>query len=81
MFQSNKLWLCFGNSFVKTKAISAKTLITEDQNDLNQKINDLRNNLKTKVDELRQLEGKEVLKGFDLKPLDKQELAALNTLL
>ncbi|XP_054164761.1 telomere length regulation protein TEL2 homolog [Oppia nitens] len=71
--ESNKLWLCFGNSFIKTSVKSAKSLITEDHNQLNKQINDLRDDLKPKVDQLRQLEGKEELKGFNLKPLDKNE--------
>ncbi|CAG2111184.1 unnamed protein product [Medioppia subpectinata] len=78
---SDKLWLCFGNSFIKQSVSSAKSVITEDQNQLTKRIEELRNGLKPKVDQLRQLEGKEELKGFNLKPLAKQELSALNQLL
>ncbi|CAG2162738.1 unnamed protein product [Oppiella nova] len=78
---SKKLWLCFGNSFIKTSVGSARSVITEDQNQVTKRINELRDELKPKVDQLNQLEGKPQLKGFNLKALDKQELKAMNQLL
>jgi len=74
------LWLCFGNTFVKTKVDSANSLINRDQIEINKRVDDLRNGLKPKVDRLRQLEGEEALKGFDLKALDKEEINAIQTL-
>ena len=80
MFQTNKVWISFGNSFFRTQVSSAKQLINEDQTDLTKRVEELRNELKPKVNKLNELEGKESIKGFNLKPLDSQELRAMKDL-
>ncbi len=66
---------------MKTTINCANDILNRDQIQTNERIDELRNNLKTKVNQLRQLEGEEVLKGFDLKALDKQEINAIQQLL
>ena len=48
-----------------------------DQVELDSGINVLRSNLKQKVNDLRDAEGKEELKGFGLKAVSADELAAV----
>ncbi len=67
--------------FMKTTINCANDTLNKDQIQINERIDELRNNLKTKVNQLRQLEGEEVLKGFDLKALDKEEINAIQQLL
>ncbi len=66
--------------FMKTTINCANDILNRDQIQTNERIDELRKNLKTKVNQLRQLEGEEVLKGFDLKALDKQEINAIQQL-
>jgi hypothetical protein len=65
---------------MKTTINCANDILNRDQIQTNERIDELRKNLKTKVNQLRQLEGEEVLKGFDLKALDKQEINAIQQL-
>ncbi len=67
--------------FMKTTINCANDILNRDQIQTNERIDELTNNLKTKVNQLRQLEGEQVLKGFDLKALDKQEINAIQQLL
>lgn len=48
-----------------------------DQDKLDKEINDLRDNLKKKMDVIKDLEGKPALKGFDLKPLNRDEISVI----
>jgi hypothetical protein len=66
---------------MKTTINCANDFLNKDQIQTNERIDELTNNLKTKVNQLRQLEGEQVLKGFDLKALDKQEINAIQQLL
>ncbi|RWS07010.1 p53 and DNA damage-regulated protein 1-like protein [Dinothrombium tinctorium] len=67
--------------FIKTQKETAKKIINEDQQDLNKRIDELRNGLNEKVNALRKLEGKSDLKGFDLKSLSRNEIEALKDIL
>jgi len=77
--QEDKTWLAMGNTFFKLPTDKAKNLIEKDQVSLDREINILRSNLKTKVNSLRDLEGHEKLKGFDLKALSSDEMKALQS--
>ncbi len=66
---------------MKTTINSANDILNRDQIQINERIDELRNELKTKVNQLRQLEGEEVLKSFDLKALNKEEINAIQQLL
>ncbi|XP_077983395.1 p53 and DNA damage-regulated protein 1-like [Glandiceps talaboti] len=76
--KADKAWLCFGNMFIKLPRTDAKVLIEKDQTELDKEINDLRKNLKPKVNKLRDMEGHPDLKGFDLQALSKEELNTFN---
>ncbi|XP_072051875.1 p53 and DNA damage-regulated protein 1-like [Amphiura filiformis] len=74
---SNKAWVCFGNTFIKMPQSKAQGLLKEDQKNLDEEIDKLRNDLKPKVSKLRDMEGSKEVKGFDLKALSKDELQAV----
>ncbi|XP_030831883.1 p53 and DNA damage-regulated protein 1 [Strongylocentrotus purpuratus] len=72
-----KTWVGFGNTFIKLPAKNVKTMLTEDQKKLDEEINELRNGLKPKVAKLREMEGQEEKKGFDLKAMSRDEMKAV----
>ena len=47
---------------------------------LDETIEDIRDQLKVKVNDLRRLEGKPELKGYDLTPLSRKELHAIKNI-
>ncbi|VDI84307.1 Hypothetical predicted protein [Mytilus galloprovincialis] len=49
--------------------------------ELDNQINDLRRELKPKVSKLRDMEKKEDIKGFNLNPLSKEEMRAVEELI
>lgn len=51
-----------------------------DQKVLDESINDIRDQLKVKVNDLRRLEGKPELKGYNLTPLNSKELEAIKNI-
>ena len=56
-------------------------LACADFKNLDAKISETRNELKQKVNKLRDLEHKEELRGFDLNPLSKEEMEAVQNVL
>lgn len=76
---SKQNWVCIGDMFIRLDANETRNLIFDDQYQLNQATEKLREELRVKVDKLRELEGKPELTGFHLKPLKKEEIAALRT--
>ena len=48
-------------------------MLKSDQEELGKEINEVRNNLKPKVNKLRDAQNHPELKGFDLKSLSKEE--------
>lgn len=52
-----------------------------DFEELDNQINDLRRELKPKVSKLRDMEKKEDIKGFNLNPLSKEEMRAVEELI
>jgi hypothetical protein len=50
---------------------------TIEQQKVEETMNETRKELKAKVEKLRDIEGKPPLKGFNLKPLDQDELNAV----
>ena len=75
--KEEQYWLATGNSFFKLPTDKAKHLMHKDQVRLDSEINALRSNLKAKVNNLRDKEGQAELKGFNLKALDSDEIAAM----
>ncbi|CAE1314806.1 unnamed protein product [Acanthosepion pharaonis] len=78
---NNKCWVCIGNMFLKLPKKSTKNLLENDFNQLDREINSIRNDLKPKMNKLRDLENKDDLKGFNLEPLTKDEIRAIENLL
>ena len=72
-----KCWLAMGNTFFKLPQNKAETLLQQDQVRLDSEINRLRSDLKVKVNNLRDKEGKSELTGFNLKPMTREEMAAV----
>lgn len=77
--RSIKHWICVGDMFVRLNSNDTRNLIVEDQYQIDQGIERLRDELKEKVNELNILEGKPEIVGFNLKPLKKEEITALRT--
>ena len=75
----SEAWLAMGNSFFRLPNKGAVEMLKTDQTNLDISVNKLRSELKDKVNRLRELEGREGLKGFGLKALSKDELAAVDT--
>eukprot|EP00088_Acartia_fossae_P004416 TRINITY_DN1188_c0_g1_i6.p1 TRINITY_DN1188_c0_g1~~TRINITY_DN1188_c0_g1_i6.p1 ORF type:complete len:162 (-),score=19.56 TRINITY_DN1188_c0_g1_i6:181-624(-) len=71
---TEKAWIAIGNTFIQIPAKNAEKRLEQDQKELDVAINKLRSRLKDRVNDLRDIEGKEELKGFGLKALDKDEL-------
>ncbi|ODM99810.1 p53 and DNA damage-regulated protein 1 [Orchesella cincta] len=72
-----KSWIVMGNTFFKLETESVEDILKKDQEKLDKEINDLRDNLKKKMDKIKDLEGKPALKGFNLKPLNRDEMSAI----
>jgi hypothetical protein len=79
--EASKSWLAMGNSFFRLPNRGAVAMLKADQVNLDLSVNKLRTELKDCVYKLRELEGKEELKGFGLKAMGKEELAAIDTVI
>jgi len=75
--EQKKSWIVMGSTFFKLETDSVETILNEDQERLDKEINGLRDNLKKKMDRIKDLEGRPALKGFDLKPLSREEISAM----
>ncbi|XP_072308936.1 p53 and DNA damage-regulated protein 1 [Eucyclogobius newberryi] len=78
---SDKVKVCFGNIFIKFPAKKTTEMIQRDQEQLDKEINDLRKELKVKVNQLNNIQGKPELKGFSLTSLSPEELKAVDNIL
>lgn len=72
-------WVCLGDMFIELGYNTTRNCIQDEQYHLDQGVEKLRDELKEKVNKLRELEGKPELVGFSLKPLKKEEILALRT--
>uniref|UniRef100_A0A8C6UF50 P53 and DNA-damage regulated 1 n=1 Tax=Neogobius melanostomus TaxID=47308 RepID=A0A8C6UF50_9GOBI len=77
----NPVKVCFGNIFIKIPANKTTEMIQRDQEQLDKEINDLRKELKAKVNRLNDIQGKPELRGYSLTALSSDELKAINNLL
>ncbi|XP_015337281.1 p53 and DNA damage-regulated protein 1 isoform X2 [Marmota marmota marmota] len=73
--------VCFGSMFIKMSHPQTKEMIEKDQDRLDKEIEKLRKQLKVKVNRLFEAQGKPELKGFNLNPLNRDELKALKVIL
>ncbi|KAL4833521.1 hypothetical protein H8958_022170, partial [Nasalis larvatus] len=78
---SEDVMVCFGNMFIKMPHPETKEMIEKDQDHLDKEIEKLRKQLKVKVNRLFEAQGKPELKGFNLNPLNQDELKALKVIL
>ncbi|XP_001498397.3 p53 and DNA damage-regulated protein 1 [Equus caballus] len=78
---SEDVMVCFGNMFIKMPHPQTKEMIEKDQDHLDKEIEKLRKQLKVKVNRLFEAQGKPELKGFNLNPLNQDELKALKIIL
>ncbi|XP_014253053.1 p53 and DNA damage-regulated protein 1 [Cimex lectularius] len=72
-----KTWMTLGPILVKMPSDKVRNMLEKDQKVLDIEINKVRSDLKVKVNKLRDLEYNDPLKGFDLKPLSRQEMSAV----
>nr|CDS25408.1 galactose 1 phosphate uridylyltransferase [Hymenolepis microstoma] len=72
----SNVWACLSHQFFKVPKNPLKTALRSDIQTLAGEIDILRTQIKRDLEDLRQLEGKESLKGFNLKPLSQDELFA-----
>ncbi|XP_044155252.1 p53 and DNA damage-regulated protein 1 [Bufo gargarizans] len=79
--QSGPVTVCFGDMFINLPIDKTKEMIHRDQEQLEAEIKNLRSQLKVKVNQLYEAQGKPELKGFSLVPLDPDEIKAINKVL
>uniref|UniRef100_A0A1B6H2X5 Uncharacterized protein n=1 Tax=Cuerna arida TaxID=1464854 RepID=A0A1B6H2X5_9HEMI len=79
--KGTKTWFALGPMLVKMPVSTATSLLNKDQVTINSEINKIRSDLKVKVNKLRDLEFESPLPGLDLKPMTREEMAAVNQVL
>ena len=72
--KKSKTFVCLGDIFLQLPTTEVIPILEDDQKKLEDEILKLRDDLKPKMQKLRQLEKKPELKGFDLKPLAASEM-------
>jgi len=77
--EDKKAWITVGSMLVEMKKDKALELLQTDQNVINQEINKLRSDQKVLVSQHRDIEFAEPLKGFDLNPMNRDEIGVLRT--
>ncbi|CAL1608854.1 unnamed protein product [Knipowitschia caucasica] len=78
---TGKVKVCFGNVFIKFPVNKTAEMIQRDQERLDKEINNLRKELKAKVNHLNDVQGKPELRGYSLTALSPEELKSINNLL
>ncbi|XP_074928521.1 p53 and DNA damage-regulated protein 1 [Chelonoidis abingdonii] len=78
---SDKAMVCFGNMFIQLPKSKAKDMIQKDQEHLDEEINQLRKELRVKVNRLFEAQGKPELKGFNLNSMTHEEMRVINQIL
>ncbi|XP_063003535.1 p53 and DNA damage-regulated protein 1 [Elgaria multicarinata webbii] len=71
---SDKVMVCFGNMFVQLPKTKTQDMLQRDRDLLDEEIAKLRKELKVKVNRLLEAQGKPELKGYNLKPLNAEEM-------
>ena len=74
----NKSYVMFGSEFLKIGNTKISEWLEQDQQVLEEELEGLRSGLKVKVADLKKLEGEEVPRGFDLKPMSPGEIMIMN---
>ncbi|XP_068006516.1 p53 and DNA damage-regulated protein 1 [Melanerpes formicivorus] len=76
-----KAMVCFGNMFIELPKAQTKEMLRKDQESLDEEINNLRKELRGKVNHLFEAQGKPELKGFNLNPMTAEEMKLINRIL
>ncbi|KAM5135865.1 p53 and DNA damage-regulated protein 1 [Mantella aurantiaca] len=79
--KSGMVTVCFGGMFIALPKDKTKEMIQRDQEQLDVEIDKIRLQLKGKVNQLYEAQGKPELKGFNLTALDPDEMKAINKVL
>ncbi|XP_040186527.1 p53 and DNA damage-regulated protein 1 [Rana temporaria] len=79
--KSETVTVCFGSMFIDLPKNKTKEMIQRDQEQLDQEIDTIRSQLKGKVNQLYEAQGKPELKGFNLTALDPNEMKAIKKVL
>lgn len=74
-------WVCIGNMFMKIPRGRTVELLMQEQEKLEEEIQTLRRKLKKNVQLLREMEGRSEIQGFDLEPLNRDEMRSINKVL
>uniref|UniRef100_A0A8C4WUH5 P53 and DNA-damage regulated 1 n=1 Tax=Eptatretus burgeri TaxID=7764 RepID=A0A8C4WUH5_EPTBU len=75
---TDKVWVCFGRTLIKLTNSQTLEMLQKDQEQLNEEIDKIHSQLKVKVNNLNDAQGKPGLKGFDLIPLMKMEMSSIH---
>lgn len=75
--EDQKLWITVGSMLMKMPRAKALELLAKDAAQIETEIGQLRTEQKVLVSRQRDLEHEQPLRGFDLKPLSRAELAAI----
>ncbi|NXD66632.1 PDRG1 protein, partial [Eolophus roseicapillus] len=78
---AGKAMVCFGNMFIELPAAQTRDMLRKDQEHLDEEINNLRKELRVKVNRLYEAQGKPELKGFNLNPMSAEEMKLINRIL
>ena len=81
LLDSNKTWMCFGNTFIKIKDEAVYKILDESHKKLDEEIKLTRDGLNSKLNTVREIEGKSHAAGFNLKGLTQAEQKALHAVL
>ncbi|KAM8996632.1 p53 and DNA damage-regulated protein 1 [Ara ararauna] len=73
--------VCFGSMFIELPAAHTRDMLRKDQEHLDEEINNLRKELRVKVNRLYEAQGKPELKGFNLNPMSAEEMKLINRIL
>ncbi|NXK80948.1 PDRG1 protein, partial [Amazona guildingii] len=78
---AGKAMVCFGSMFIELPAAQTRDMLRKDQEHLDEEINNLRKELRVKVNRLYEAQGKPELKGFNLNPMSAEEMKLINRIL
>lgn len=80
--EKESVYLCVGNMFLKQRCSSAKKLVQDDQNQVNEHIEKLRQQLKNNVQQIQEMEDKgEQFSKFNLNPLTRDEMKSFSVVM
>lgn len=70
----DKVWVNMGGMFIKLKKDECKSMIQTSQKEISKEIKTSKDSLLPKVNVLKDAQGEDYLKGYNLTPLTKEEL-------